>query len=221
MADQATLDAISYICMHTWPPIGSKEGAKQLVPPAMPKRVVCVCQQLSTGHKRWYIHPTLGQGGHGWEEDLQLFAACPIYLPQLPKSVGLVHVLGQPACPEVVDQRPILGYVSHSPHLYSAFTGLTKPWPIIQSSAAGLGSAVLVVAMVALIAEYHSGQIMVLPVPYTWLVVQWWCGPSKQGSFMPTKGLPQTKGTTGDPVSCARGLVCCTRQPFIHISNLA
>ena len=38
---------------------------------------------------------------------------------------------------------------------------------------------------------------------------------------MPTKGLPQTKGTTGDPVSHARGLVCWTRQPFIHISNLA
>ena len=45
-------------------------------------------------------------------------------------------------------------------------------------------------------------------------------GPSKQGSFTPTKGPPQTKGTTSDPVSRACGLVCWTRQPFIHISNL-
>ena len=35
------------------------------------------------------------------------------------------------------------------------------------------------------------------------------------------KGLPQTKGTTGDLVGHTRGLVCWTRQPFIHISNLA
>ena len=99
----------------------------------------------------------LGQGGHGWEKDLQFFATCPIYLLQLPKSVGLIHVLGQPACPEVVDKRPILGHVGHSPHGYCAFTGLTKPWPIMQSRAAGLGSAVLVVAMVAPVAEYHGG----------------------------------------------------------------
>ena len=37
---------------------------------------------------------------------------------------------------------------------------------------------------------------------------------------MPMKGPPQTKGTTGDPVGHACGLVCWTRQPFIHISNL-
>ena len=37
---------------------------------------------------------------------------------------------------------------------------------------------------------------------------------------MPTKGSPQTKGTTGDPVGSARGLVCWTRQPFVQISNL-
>ena len=38
---------------------------------------------------------------------------------------------------------------------------------------------------------------------------------------MPTKGPPQTKGTTGDLVGRVCGLVCWTRQPFIHISNLA
>ena len=32
-----------------------------------------------------------------------------------------------------------LGHVGHSPHGYCAFTGLTKPWPIVQSCAAGLG----------------------------------------------------------------------------------
>ena len=37
---------------------------------------------------------------------------------------------------------------------------------------------------------------------------------------MPTKGLLQTKGTTDDPDSHARGLVCWKGQPFIHISNL-
>ena len=62
---------------------------------------------------------------------------------------------------------------------------------------------------------------MVLPAPCTWPVVQWLHGPSKQGSFTPAKGPLQTKGTTGDLVGCACGLVCWTRQPFIHISNLA
>ena len=134
--------------------------------------------------------------------------------------VGLVHILGQPAHPEVVNQRPILGYISHSPHGYCAFTGLTKPWPIIQSCAARLGGTVLVVAMVAPVAEYHGGQNMVLPTACTWPVIQWQRGPSKQGSFRPTKGPPQTKSTTGNPISHARGLVCWTRQPFIQISNL-
>ena len=110
---------------------------------------MCVHQQLCPGHEWRYVHPTLGQGGCGWEKDLQFFAACPIYLPQLLKSVGLVHILGQPAHPEVVNQRPILGYVGHSPHGYCTLTGLTKPWPIMQSHATGLGSAVSVVAMVA------------------------------------------------------------------------
>ena len=87
-------------------------------------------------------------------------------------------------------------------------------------SATRLGSAVLVVAVVAMVAEYHGGQIIVLPAPCTWTVVLWRRGPSKQGSFMPVKGRPQTKGTTGDLVGHARGLVCWTRQPFVHISNL-
>ena len=103
------------------------EGAKQLVLPTMPDRVVCVCQQLCMGHERWYIHPTLWQGGHGREKDLQFFTICLIHLSQLPKLVGLIHILGQPACPEVVNKKPVLGYVSHSLHGYYALTGLKKP----------------------------------------------------------------------------------------------
>ena len=91
----------------------------------------------------------------------------------------------------------------------------------MQSCAAKLDGAVFVVAVVAMVAEYHGEQIIILPAPCTWMVVLWWCGPSKQGNFMPTKGFPQTKGTTGDPVGHARGLVCWKRQPFVHISNLA
>ena len=106
----------------------------------------------------------LGQASHGLEQDLQFFAIRPICLPQLPKLVSLVHIFGQPACPEVVDERPVLDHVGHSQHGYHAFTGLTKPWPIVQSHATGLGSAVLVVAVVA---EYHGRQIMVLPAPCT------------------------------------------------------
>ena len=135
--------------------------------------------------------------------------------------VGLVDVRGQPARPEVVDERPVLGHVGSSPHGYCAFTGLAKPWPIVQSCAARLGGTVFVVAVVAMVAEYHGGRIIVLPAPCTWTVILWRRGPSKQGSFTPTKGPPQTKGTTGDPVGHARGLVCWTRQPFVHISNLA
>ena len=127
-----------HVHMHTWPPIGTMEGTKQLVPLGMPKGVMCICQQLSIGHEWWYIHPMLGQGGHGWEKDLQFFAVCLIHLPQLPKSVGLIHILGQPAHPEVVNQRPILGYISCSPHGYCTLTGLTKPWPIMQLYAARL-----------------------------------------------------------------------------------
>ena len=115
------LDAIGYICMHAWPPIGTVEGTKQLVPPTVPQGVVCVHQQLCMGHKWWYIHPTLRQGGCGWEKDLQFFAACPIHLPQLPKLVGLIHILGQPACPEVVNQRPILSHIGHFPHGYCPY----------------------------------------------------------------------------------------------------
>ena len=135
--------------------------------------------------------------------------------------LGLIDVCGQPARPEMVDERPVLGHVGHSPHGYCAFTGLVKPWPIMQSHAAGLGSAVLVVAVVAMVAQYHGGQIIVLPAPCTRTVVLRWCRPSKQGRFTPMKGPLQTKGTTGDLIGCARGLVCWTRQPFVQISNLA
>ena len=128
-------DAINYVHIYAWPPIGTTEGAKQLVSPKMPKGIVCVHQQLCTGHKWWYVHPMLGQAGHGWEKDLQFFTACPIYLPQLPKLGGLVHVFRQPAHPEVVNERPILGYVGHFPQGYCALTGLAKPWPIMQSYA--------------------------------------------------------------------------------------
>ena len=163
------------------------------------------------GHEQWYIHPTLGQGGYGQEKDLQFFATCPIHLFQLPKLVSLVHILGQPAHPEVVNQRPILGYVGHSPHGYCTFIVLTKPWPVMQSHATGLGSIVLVVAMVATVAEYHGGRIMVLPRPCTWPVIQGWHGPSKQGSFTPMKGLLKTKGTTGYQIGCTHSLACWTR----------
>ena len=87
------------------------------------------------------------------EKDLQFFSAHPIHLPQLPKSVGLIHILGQPAYPEVVDQRPILVYIGRSPHGYSALKGLTKPWFIMQLHATRLSGAVFVVAMVALVAK--------------------------------------------------------------------
>ena len=124
-------------------------------------------QQLCLGHEWRYVHPTLGRGSCGWEKDLHFFTAHLIYLPQLPKSVGLVHIFGQPARPEVVNNRPILGYVSHSPHGYCTLTGLAKPWPIMQSHATGLGSAVPMVAMVAKVTEYHGGRIIVLPTPCT------------------------------------------------------
>ena len=135
--------------------------------------------------------------------------------------VGLIDVHRQPARPEVVNERPVLGHVGGSLYGYYAFTGLAKPWPIMQSCAAGLGGAVFVVAVLATVAEYHGGQIIILPALCTWMVILWRHGPSKQGSFTPMKGSPQTKGPTGDPFSHTRGLVCWTRQPFIHISNLA
>ena len=134
--------------------------------------------------------------------------------------VGLIDIHGQPAHPEVVNERPVLGHVGGSPHGYCAFTGLAKPWPIVKSCAARLGSAVFVVVVVATVAEYHGGRIIILPTLCTRTVILWWHGPSKQGSFTPSKGLPQSKGTTGDLVSRTCGLVCWTRQPFVHISNL-
>ena len=47
-------------------------------------------------------------------------AACLIYLPQLPKAVGLIDIRGQPARPEVVNERPVLGHVSAAPHMVIA-----------------------------------------------------------------------------------------------------
>ena len=102
--------------MHAWLLIGTMEVTKQLVLPTMPKGIVGVHQQLCISHKRGYVHPTLAQAGHGWEKDLQLFATCLIYLPQLPKLLGFVHIFGQPAYPEMVNKRPILGYIGCSPH---------------------------------------------------------------------------------------------------------
>ena len=132
-----------------------------------------------------------------------------------------MDVRGQLAHPEVVDEKPVLGHAGGSPHDYCTFTGLAKPWPIVQSHAARLGGTVFVVAVVATVAEYHGGRIIVLHTPCIRTVVLWRRGPSKQGGFTPSKGSPQAKGTTGDPFSHARGLVCWTRQPFVHISNLA
>ena len=140
----------------------------------------------------------------------------PSYLRRLASSTSV----GNQPIQRWSDERPVLGYVGRSPHGYCAFTGLTKPWPIMQSRAAGLGGVVFVVAVVAMVTEYYGWRIIVLPAPCTWTVVLRWCRPSKQGRFTPTKGLPQTKGTTGDPVGHAHGLVCWTRQPFIYISNL-
>ena len=152
----------------------------------------------------------LRQGGCDKEKDLQLFATCPIHLHQLLKLDGLVY-MGHPAHPEVVDQRPILSHISHSSHGYSILTRLTKPWPIVQTCTARLSDAVSVVAMVAPVAKYHGGQITVLPAPCTWLVIQWRCGPSKQGSFMPANGSLQTKDATGDWIGCTYGLICWTK----------
>ena len=55
------------------------------------------------GYKQWDIHPVLGKGGCDWKKGLKFIAACPIHLPQLPKSVSLVYILGQPAHPELVN----------------------------------------------------------------------------------------------------------------------
>ena len=209
--DRAMLDAIGYIHMHAWPPIGTMEGIKQLFLPEVPQGVVCVHQQLCPGHEWWCVHPILRQGGHGWEKDLQFFAACPIHSPQLPNLVGLIHILKQPAHPEVINQRPVPSHIGCSPHGYCALTGLTKPWLVMQMPAARLSSTVFVVAMVAPVTKYYRGQIIGVPAPHTWLVVHWRQGPSKQGSFTPSKGLLQIKGTTDDQIGHACGLIFWTR----------
>ena len=43
-------------------------------------------------------------------------------------------------------------------------------------------------------------------MPAKQLVIKWWHSPSKQGSFTPTKGPPQSKGRKDDRVGCTYGL---------------
>ena len=168
---------------------------------------MCIHQKLCLGHKQWDIHPMLGRGGRSQDKDLKFIAACPIRLPQLPNLASLVHILGQSAHPEMVNQRPLLSLFGHTPHNYCALTGLTKPWPIMQTHATGLSSTVAVVEVVALVTKYYGRQLIVLVALYTWPVIQWQCGPSRQASFMPTKGPPQTKGIISDQIGHSRGLV--------------
>ena len=143
--------------MYAWLPIGPTEGTKQLILPVVPQRVMYIHQQLCMGHKWWYIHPMPGRDGCGWEKDLQFIAACLIHLPQLPKSVHLIHVVGQPAHPEVVNQKLILSHIYLSPGGYYTLTRLTKPWPIMQMHAAGLSNAVFMVTVVAPVVKYLGG----------------------------------------------------------------
>ena len=49
----------------------------------------------------------------------------------------------------------------------------------MQFHAARLGGTVFVVAVVAMVAEYHVGQIIVLAALCTWMVILWQRGPSK------------------------------------------
>ena len=78
-------------------------------------------------------------------------------------SVGLICILVQPACPEVIVPWPVLSYIDQTPHCYGAFAGLTKSWPIVKVGSARLNSAVPVVVVVAPFTEYHGGRIIVLP----------------------------------------------------------
>ena len=68
----------------------------------------------------------------------------------------------------------------------------------MQTYDARLGSAVSVVAVAAPITKYHGERLAVLPTPYIQPVVQWWCDPYRQGSFIPAKGPSKTKGKIGD-----------------------
>ena len=115
----------------------------------------------------------LKQGSYGHEKHLQFIAECPIHLPQLPKLVSLIYILGQPACPEMVDQRPFLSHISYSLHGYCTLTGLTKPWPVMQMCAAQLSITVYVVSVVVPVIKYHRGRVVVLPTLCIWPVIQW------------------------------------------------
>ena len=81
--------------------------------------------------------------------------------------VSLIHILEDPAYPEMVDQRPVLSHISPTPHGYCTLTKLTKPWPVMQMLATKLNGAVPVVAVVAPVAKYHRGGLVVLPTPFT------------------------------------------------------
>ena len=106
--------------MYAWLTIRPAQGAKQLVLSAVPQGS-CVCLPAVVHRPQVVVHPPeLGRGSHGWEKDLQFIATCPIHLPQLPKSVSLFHILGQPAHPEVVDQRSIMSHIGYTPHSYCA-----------------------------------------------------------------------------------------------------
>ena len=97
----------------------------------------CGCLPAVMHGPRAGVRPPNAQASWPWlgVGPAVLIATCLIYLPQLPKSVGLIDVFGQPAHPEVVNERPTLGHIGRSPHGYCAFTGLAKPWPILQSHA--------------------------------------------------------------------------------------
>ena len=92
--------------------------------------------------------------------------------PQLCNLVCLIHVLGHPAHLEVVNQRPILGHIGHTPHDYCALTRLIDLWPIMQMSATGLSGTVSLVEVVALVTKYRGGCLIVLPSPCTWPLIQ-------------------------------------------------
>ena len=102
--------------------------------------------------------PIAWAGGFGWEKDLQFIATCEIHLPHLPNSVGLIHILGQPVFPEVVDQQPVLSYISWTPDGYGTLAGIIKAWPFMIPCAIGLGSAIPMVAVVAPVAEYYCKE---------------------------------------------------------------
>ena len=165
----------------------------------------------------------LRQGGRGWEKDLQFFTACLIYLPQLPKLAGLIHILGQPARPEVVNQRPILGYIGRSPHGYCCLYRTHKTMAHYAISChrtrwrSPCGSNGCTSCRVSWWPNHGPAHTMYMAGHP---MVAW---PIQAGQLHAhQRSTMQTKGTTSDLLRLhAYGLVCWTRQPFVHISNLA